>query len=91
MPAAWVSVKARPAIVNVAERVVVPVFAVSEKFTVPLPTPLAPDVIVTQVVPPGTVAVHGQFVPFAVMVTLPVEAVAGNEFVANDNVNEHPS
>ena len=83
-------VKARPAMVSVAEREAVPVLAVSAKFTVPLPTPVAPDVIVTQVVPVGTVAVHGQFVPFAVTVTLPVEADAGNEVVANDKVNEQP-
>ena len=44
--ASWVTVNVRPAIVTVPARCVVPVFAAIEYPTVPLPLPLAPEVIV---------------------------------------------
>jgi len=45
---AWVTVKVCPAMVNVPVRGDVDVFAAMENATVPLPDPLAPDVIVSQ-------------------------------------------
>jgi hypothetical protein len=47
-----------PATVRTAERVLVAVFGVTEKATEPLPVPLAPDVIVSQLVLDDAVQVH---------------------------------
>jgi hypothetical protein len=56
--AAWVTVRVCPAIVSVPVRGDVTVLAAMEKATVPLPDPLAPDVIVSQA--SLLVAVHEQ-------------------------------
>jgi hypothetical protein len=66
-------VKACPPIVSVAERADVPVFAAIENATVPLPLPVAPDVIVAQ--ESGVVAVQAQ-PPGAVTVTVPLPPAA---------------
>lgn len=66
-------VKASPPIVTVAERPDVPVFAATAYATVPLPLPVAPEVIVTQAL--GVVALHAQ-PPGAVTVIVPLPPVA---------------
>ncbi len=68
-PAGCEIVNACPPIVSVDDRADVPVFAATENATVPLPLPLAPEVIVTQ--ESGVVAVHAQAAA-AVTVTLPL-------------------
>ena len=70
--ASWVTVNVRPAIVTVPARCVVPVFAAIEYPTVPLPLPLAPEVIVIQEAELD--AVHVQPV-VVVTLTDPVEAL----------------
>ena len=69
--AACVTVTGLPAIVSVAVRVLVVVFAVAEKLTVPLPAPVLPLLIVSQLV--LLVAVQEQVLP-AVTPTDPVPA-----------------
>jgi hypothetical protein len=66
--AACVTVNGFPAIVTVALRAA-PVFALTEKLTVPVPVPLAPLVI--EIHDTSLVAVHAQLA-LAVTVTLPV-------------------
>jgi hypothetical protein len=56
--AAWLTVKVCPATVSVADRVDVEAFAAAVKLTEPLPTSLAPAVIVTH--PALLAAVHEQ-------------------------------
>ena len=67
------TVKDLPAMVSVTERAVVDVLAATVKPTLPVPLPVAPLVIVTQLC--GLDAVQEQPVP-AVTVTLPVPLVA---------------
>jgi hypothetical protein len=66
---ACVTEKGVPAIRNIAVRLVIAVFGVTLKLTVPLPVPLAPLTTVTHGAPP--VAVHTQ-PPVVVTATLPV-------------------
>lgn len=80
---AWVTVNVRVAIVIVAERAAVAVFAVAPKVTVPLPVPLAPEVTVSQ--PAGLLALHAHPVG-AVTDTEPLAAAAGSDALAADNV-----
>jgi hypothetical protein len=83
---AWVTVNGWFAIVSVAERDVVAVFALALNATGPVPLPLAPDVIVSQ--PAGLVAFQVQPAA-AVTVTDPVEAEAASEALVPDNVGAH--
>lgn len=78
--------KACPPIVRVAERADVPVFAAIENATVPLPLPLAPEVIVTQ--GSGVVAVHAQL-PGAVTATVPFPPDAATACDAGVIVTSH--
>jgi hypothetical protein len=71
-PAACVTVNGFPAIVTVALRAA-PVFALTEKLTVPSPVALAPLVI--EIHGTSSVAVHAQLAP-AVTATLPVPPAA---------------
>ena len=80
---AWFTVKLCPAIVNVADRAVVPVFAATLNATEPLPVPLAPLVIVTHVT--GLVAVQAQPVA-AVTLTVPVPPLATTDAEVGDSV-----
>jgi hypothetical protein len=74
--ASCVTVNVRPAIVAVPVRCVVPVFAATEYPTVPLPLPLAPDVIVIH--DAELDAVHAQPV-VVVTLTDPVEALDASD------------
>jgi hypothetical protein len=69
-----VTVKVAPPIVKVPVRLLVDVFAAALKFTVPLPVPLAPAVMVSQVAPVTVIQLHP--VPAATL-TLPVPPDAG--------------
>ena len=79
----WVTVKVCPATVSVPVRAVVAGLAVALKATVPLPLPLAPDVIVNQDV--VVEAVQAQL-EAAVTPTLPVDAVAPTVAAVDDSV-----
>ena len=81
--AAWVTVTACPAIVNVALRDDAAVFAVAVTLTLPFPDPLAPLVTVSH--PALLVAVHVQPVG-AVNVTEPLPPPATMVSVVADNV-----
>jgi uncharacterized protein YhhL (DUF1145 family) len=83
--AACVTVKLRPAIVSVAVRAVVVVFAATLKLTVPFADPLDPAVTVTQLA--RLVAVHGQPV-IVVTATLPVPPAAANACVDGEMLDE---
>jgi hypothetical protein len=76
-PAACDTVNVFPAIVSVALRAA-PVFALTEKLTVPLPVPFAPSVI--EIHDASSVAVHAQPAP-AVTVTLPVPPLAAIDWL----------
>jgi len=72
--------------VRYALRVVVPVFCATEYATVPLPDPLAPDVMVAQVT--GELAVHAQ--PACVVTaTDPVDAGAPTVALVGEMANVH--
>jgi hypothetical protein len=79
-----VTVKLWPAIVSVAVRAVVVVFAAALKLTVPLAEPLVPPVTVTQLAP--LVAVHAQPV-VVVTATLPVPPAAATACVEAERLN----
>jgi hypothetical protein len=79
--AACVTVNVMPATLSVPVRDAVAVFAVAEKFTVPLPLPDAPAVIVSQEAP--LVAVHAHPVA-AFTPTEPDEAAAPSAADAAD-------
>ena len=81
-----VMVKDCPAIVSVAVRESVPVFAAALYPTVPDPVPLAPLVIVTHVAPPDAVQLQFDDV---VTVTVPVPPLAGNVVLVGEIVNVH--
>ena len=70
-----------PAMVNVPLREVVELFAAALKLTAPLPEPLAPAVMVSQLAP--LVAVHAHPVP-AVTLVVPVPPVAAT-FAEDDD------
>jgi hypothetical protein len=81
--AAWVTVNVCPAMLSVPVREDVAVFALAEKFTVPLPLPDAPAVIVSQDAP--LVAVHAH--PAAALTpTEPVAAAAPTDAEGADSV-----
>ena len=63
-------------------------FAAALKFTVPLPEPLAPDVMVSQLTP--LVAVHAHPVP-AVTFVLPVPPVAATLVDVDDSPYVQPA
>jgi hypothetical protein len=75
----WVTVMLCPAMVRVPLRGTVDVLAVTEKFVVPLPEPLLPDVIVIHA--RLSVAVHAQPAG-ALIVSVPLLAVDGRFCVA---------
>ena len=81
--AACETVNVWPAMVNVPVRELEPVLAATEKVTVPLPVPLAPDVIVIQVA--LLVAVQGQPL-LAATLELPLPPPEGNEALAGEIV-----
>src|SRR4051794_30645245 len=82
--AAWLTVKACPPTVSVADRVDADVFAAAVKLTVPLPVPLAPAVIVTQ---PALLAdVHEQ-PAVVVTATLPEPPAAAKFCDAGERLN----
>ena len=74
-----------PAIVSVPLRAA-PEFAATVNVTVPLPAPLAPAVIVSQLV--AVVALQAQSAP-AVTFTEPDAAAAPNEALIDDNAGAH--
>jgi hypothetical protein len=75
-----------PAIVSVAVRESVPVFAPAEKPTVPEPVPLAPLVRLTHVDPLDAVQLQLEGV---VTVTVPVPPAAGSAWLVGEIVNVH--
>ena len=79
----WVTVKVCPATLNVPVRAVVAVLAVALNATVPLPLPLAPDVIVNQDVVVEAVQAHPEA---ALTPTLPVDAVEARVALVPDKV-----
>ena len=81
--AACVTVNGRPAIVSVAVRELVVVFAAALNATDPFPLPDAPDVIVTQAA--ALLAVHVQFEP-EVTFTLPLAPAATTDALDADSV-----
>jgi hypothetical protein len=87
-PAASVTVNVFVAIVNVALRAPVAVFAATLKLTVPLVEPLDPPVTVTQLEP--LVAVHAQ-PDVVVTVTVPVPPLAANAWVDAEMLNVQPA
>ena len=66
----------------------VEVLAATEKFTVPFPVPLPPEVTVTNAA--LLIAVHGQ-VEVVVTVMLPVPAAGVNDWFGGAIANEHPA
>jgi hypothetical protein len=83
-----VTVKVLVAIVTVALRALVVVFAATLKLTVPLAEPLAPAVTVIQLAP--LVAVHAQ-PDVVVTATVPVPAVPANAWVDGEMLNAQPA
>jgi hypothetical protein len=83
--AACVTVKLWPAIVSVAVRATVMLFAATLKLTVPLADPLDPAVTVTQLA--SLVAVHAQPV-IVVTATLPVPPLAAKACVNGEMLDE---
>jgi hypothetical protein len=83
-----VTMKFLVAIVRIALRAAVVVFAATLKLTVPLPEPLAPPVTVTQLAPP--VAVHAQ-PDVVVMATVPVPPVPVNAWFDGEILNAQPA
>ena len=80
-PAAWVKVNETPAMVEAAVLDEAAVLAAIEQFTVPLPVPLLPEVIVIQDAP--LVAVHEH--PLCVVtLMLPVVAPAPTDALVGD-------
>ena len=83
---ACVTVNVMPATLSVPVRDAVDVFAVAEKFTVPLPLPDAPAVTVSHEAPLAAVHAHpvAAFTP-----TEPDDAAAASEADAADSVGAH--
>ena len=83
LAAACVTLKVCPAIVKVAERADVVVFAAAVKVTVPLPLPVPPAEMVTQ--PALLVAVHAQ-PPVVVTSTVPDPPAAANDWLGAERL-----